>query len=1019
MVPVRLELQNFLSYGTDAPPLDFGDFEVACLSGGNGEGKSALLDAMTWAVWGEARKSSGKRKPDDELIRIGSRHMEVTFAFDLDDTRYRVTRSFSRSKTGKTTSSDLEFQIYAPDQDTYRPLTGSTQRETQARIDDTLGIDYDTFINSAFLLQGRSDEFTQKSPSQRKEILVSILNLSRYERLEGRARDRWREAKNRQERVEAEVERLQEALADVPQWKEEREEARTAVEKKQETVAEKREREKELTQQLADLEAKAREAASVRESINDLEERIQENESEQEQLTARIEEADQLLAEGDAIQEQYERYERLQEERDALDEKRDLHRGIEKQIEQKKATLRERTNKLERRLDRLKVERKGFKQSLDDCETKLAKRAAVEAALRDAQAARQQVQEMVATRRRREQLRQKQEQAERALVGARQQLQGELESLQNQIEEEQAAVEKADALDARIEELETQKRRQQELDEQLETLEQKGKALTETVQELAGQREAKREAREREEAELHRFREAEGPTCPTCGTDLTPAHRQEVETTLQSSIQDLDTTLERLNERLAEQRKRRDRLRKQYASVREERRELDGVAETLATAREQRRALEETTDALERHKEQVGRLRQRLQRRTYGAEHRRRWQWCAQRLATLRFDDDQYEALQNRAAQFERYSDQLRELNELDGRRDELQRKIKEHDEEIQSLREELDDGTAVADLDDQIAELERQLADLDFDPDRFQEVRQALDSLSGIEEQISELKNAKRNRDDWEEQRQRLTERLADLKEEREQCKDRLTELEEALEGKQAIEEELEKVSNAVEEAESDLQEAQQRLGMLNERLDQAGRDQESLEDAEEELADCKRDRRLYKHLRTAFGKHGIPSLIIEETLPEIEERANDILDRLTDGRMHVRLETLKEKKSGGTKETLEIIITDEQGVPRPYETFSGGESFRVNFALRVALAQLLAERSGVRVRTLVIDEGFGTQDAEGIERLVEAIQAIRADFAKILVITHLTELKQAFPVRIEVEKDPVAGSSFELIGA
>ena len=132
----------------------------------------------------------------------------------------------------------------------------------------------------------------------------------------------------------------------------------------------------------------------------------------------------------------------------------------------------------------------------------------------------------------------------------------------------------------------------------------------------------------------------------------------------------------------------------------------------------------------------------------------------------------------------------------------------------------------------------------------------------------------------------------------------------------------------------------------------------------------------------------------------------------------MHVRLDTLKEKKSGGTKETLEIIITDEQGVPRPYETFSGGESFRVNFALRVALAQLLAERSGVRVRTLVIDEGFGTQDEEGIERLVEAIQSIREDFAKVLVITHLERLKQAFPVRIEVEKDPATGSTFELVG-
>jgi len=805
----------------------------------------------------------------------------------------------------------------------------------------------------------------------------------------------------------------------VPQWKEERREARTAVEERQKALSEKREREKELTQQLADLEAKAREASSVRESISDLEDRIQENEEEREELAERIQEADELLSESDAIQETYDRYEALQEERDALDEKRDLHRGIEKQIEQKKTALRKRTNKLERRLDRLEVERKGFKQNLEDCETKLAKRAAVEEALQDAQAARQQVQEMVATRRRRETLRQKQEQAERALVGARQQLQGELESLQAQIKEEQEAVEKADALDARIEELVAQKRRREELDERLETLEKEGKTVAESVQELAGQKEAKQEALEREESELQRFREAEGPTCPTCGKDLTPAHREEVETTLQSSIQDLDATLERLNERLEEKRDQRDQLRKQYATVREEHRELDGIAETLATAREQRRALEETTEALERHKEQVGRLQRQLQRRTYGADQRRRWQWCAQRLATLRFDDDRYEALQNRAAQFDRYSDRLRELNELEGRREELQRKIDEHDEEIQSIRQQLDDGTAVADLEDQIDELERQLDDLDFDPDRFREVRQALDSLSGIEEQVSELRNAKRNRDDWDEQRQRLQTRVADLREERAEAKDRLSELEASLDGKQTVEDELEQVAGAVEDAEADLQNAQQRLGMLNERLDQAARDRESLNEAEEELEECKRDRRIHKHLRTAFGKHGIPSLIIEETLPEIEERANDILDRLTDGRMHVRLETLKEKKSGGTKETLEIIITDEQGVPRPYETFSGGESFRVNFALRVALAQLLAERSGVRVRTLVIDEGFGTQDAEGIERLVEAIQAIRTDFAKILVITHLTELKQAFPVRIEVEKDPVDGSTFELVGA
>jgi exonuclease SbcC len=1019
MIPVRLELQNFLSYGTEAPPLEFDAFDVACLSGGNGEGKSALLDAMTWAVWGEARKSSGKRKPDDELIRIGSRHMEVTFTFDLEDTRYRVTRSFSRSATGKTTSSDLEFQLYAPDEGAYRPLTGSTQRETQARIDDTLGIDYDTFINSAFLLQGRSDEFTQKSPSQRKEILVSILNLSRYETLEDRARDRWREAKHQQQRAEAEVERLQEALADVPDWKEKREEARTAVEEKQEELATRRDREKALTQQRADLEAKAREAESVRQSIADLEDRIEENREERAALDEKIADADELLADKEDIEAAYDRYRALQDERDALDEKRDLHRGIEKQIEQKKAALQERTNAIERRLDRLKVERNGFEQNLDDCETKLAKRPAVVDALRAAQAARQQVREREAVRRRRDALRRRQEEAERALVGARQQLQGELESLQTQIEDEREAVQKADALDARIEELKTKKERRDALGERLEALEKKGKSVAQAVQERAGQLEAKREEREQEQAELRRFRRAEGPTCPTCGTDLTPTHREEVERTLQSSIQQLEATLRQHEEALAEKKERRDALRRRYAELREKRQALEGVGETLATVREQRRALDETTEALERHRQRAAHLQQQLQRRTYGAAHRRRWQWCAQRLAALQVDDDRFADLQNRAAQFDRYVDRLRELNELEGRQNELRRKIDEHEADIESLRQQLDEGPTVVKLETRIDELQDQLDDVDFDPERFQEVRRALQSLSDIEERVNELKNAKRNRDDWQQQRARLDGRLDDLKEERDEAAQQLEQLEAALENKGAVDDQLDAAAEAVEEAEQALNEAQQRLGMLNERLDQAARDEEALEEAESELQECKKNRRLYKHLRTAFGKHGIPSLIIEETLPEIEERANDILDRLTDGRMHVRLETLKEKKSGGTKETLEIIITDEQGVPRPYETFSGGESFRVNFALRVALAQLLAERSGVRVRTLVIDEGFGTQDEDGIERLVEAIQAIREDFAKIIVITHLERLKQSFPVRIEVEKDPVVGSTFELVGA
>ncbi|MBN2555562.1 MAG: SMC family ATPase [Anaerolineales bacterium] len=162
-----------------------------------------------------------------------------------------------------------------------------------------------------------------------------------------------------------------------------------------------------------------------------------------------------------------------------------------------------------------------------------------------------------------------------------------------------------------------------------------------------------------------------------------------------------------------------------------------------------------------------------------------------------------------------------------------------------------------------------------------------------------------------------------------------------------------------------------------------------------------------MYEMLRAAFGKRGVPAMLIESVVPELEQEANKLLRRMTDGRMDVRIETQREIKTGETREALDIIISDELG-SRPYETFSGGEAFRINFSLRIALSKLLANRAGARLKTLFIDEGFGTQDASGRAYLIAAIQSIQEDFEQILVITHIDELKDAFPARIEVEKSP-----------
>ncbi len=181
--------------------------------------------------------------------------------------------------------------------------------------------------------------------------------------------------------------------------------------------------------------------------------------------------------------------------------------------------------------------------------------------------------------------------------------------------------------------------------------------------------------------------------------------------------------------------------------------------------------------------------------------------------------------------------------------------------------------------------------------------------------------------------------------------------------------------------------------------------------------LADARKSEEMHKQLTQAFGKKGVQALIIENALPELQDEANRLLDRLTDGDMSLYIDTLEEGKSKrtGPVETLKIKVSDSLGT-RPLEMYSGGEGFRAAFALRISLSKLLARRAGAKLQTLIIDEGFGTQDGKGREKLVEALSAIGSDFEKIIVITHIDELKDSFPARVEVTKTP-RGSQITLM--
>ncbi|HWR66697.1 MAG TPA: SMC family ATPase, partial [Bellilinea sp.] len=168
MNPVRLQLTGFLSYReTVEIPLDA--IELACISGQNGAGKSSILDGITWVLFGKAR---GK---DEDVINSRADAAEVVLDFDLEDCLYRVQRSKARNKT-----TQLEFMMLDGGNH-WRPLTEATMRATEARIEQVLRLDYETFINASFFLQGKADQFTQQSAGVRKRILSSVLGLDIWE----------------------------------------------------------------------------------------------------------------------------------------------------------------------------------------------------------------------------------------------------------------------------------------------------------------------------------------------------------------------------------------------------------------------------------------------------------------------------------------------------------------------------------------------------------------------------------------------------------------------------------------------------------------------------------------------------------------------------------------------------------------------------------------------------------------------------------------------------------------------
>ena len=803
MIPLKLTLENFKCYRQDVPTLHLEGVHIACLCGPNGHGKSSLLEAIAWALWGDAI-----HRPQEELIHQGQQEMRVELEFLAREVRYRVIRRHVRRRGARQGNTSLELQIASDESDGFRPISGNTVRETEAQIRKLVGMDYDTFKNSAYLLQGRADEFTANRPAERKRILGEILGLGFYDRLQERARQRARDQADAVHRAQGEIQA----------WAQE--------------VARRAEYEEELPRVVADLEKAATALAET-----------------EVEVTAQRRDAEQLRGRANEVEEQESRTRAARQELEALQARIARY---EQQIEAWKLLVEESASIQAdaARLTKLRNQEEALGQLLAPYSRLLERRTSLE-------------------------------QRMAALPG----LEEARETAQRRLRE----------LEASKQALEERRLRLQEM--RVTTLGLKGEndRLLREMEELRGRVDKLEEGDER---------------CPFCGTELGVEGKQHI------------------------------------------------VAEYEA------------------------------QGKAYAESYRKN-------AAALQEIEPQQQKLEQKVSEGD--AELVRMDREVHGRVATLTREIEQAREaspELASLRQELDR--------------------LGYDPEAHARVRQAIQESAPAEERYSLLQEATRRLPQEREDLERDTALAQRREAEVTQGEKYIQAVGQEIETLPALEERLRNAEESYRAAQQGHATLQGRRAYLEDRLQEARELEARMTEREESLKSLTQEQELYEELAGALGKTGVQAMLIEAAMPELEAEANRLLGQMTDNAMHLKLETQRETQRGETVETLEIKVADELGT-RSYETFSGGEAFRINFALRIALSRLLAHRSGAPMPTLFIDEGFGTQDAAGRERLLEVIQSIAAEFQCILVITHMEEVKEAFPVRIEVRKTP-AGSTFTI---
>ena len=1011
MVPISLQLSNFLSYAEPGAPLDFTGFQTACLCGNNGHGKSAILDAITWALWGKARHDS------TNMIRIGASEMRVEFVFELDGERIRITRGYTRKKSGGTPL--LEVNIADDQSGLFRPLTRTSTRETQSLLDAMLRMDYETFLNSAYLRQGMADKFSRQAPGDRKRILAEILGLSRYQEIADRARADNRLEETKVAALEMQIESIERYLAGREEAQRQHDFYDDALKKLRPQIETLQQQVNELTERKISLNEARKNGEKLTIEIASEARKRDEATKTRGQLLAQKHELDDWQAQGETIVSNYETWRAADEERRKWEAIAEKYNTLGEQYRAAQDVLREAKAEIESQKNALAAQLEQQQRVLEAAQSRIENAGEVQQGAKELEAARTEEHRLGEQRRAFDAASRELHDAQNALRQARNALDIKLHQIENQIAELEKWAARRDEAQRVLVDAQLKVQSLNDAQNVINELQESRIAHATRIEQLKQFVDAAKSEIAALEQKLKVLQANPQAQCPLCESSLGEHGREHIEENIEDDIQKLRDRIDEYTTEARLEQKKKLAVDEPINMAQAVLRDAQKWHANEARAREITERCEDATKKIVPLRQEREHFQSQIESGDFAPEIASRVQVAQAVLANIEYSNEAHENTSRRVRELSRYETEIAALRHAEEQARGAQSQIEKLAPQIDELEATTTRGDFAPEAARQLAQLKAQADALRFDNDAkaaFRHAKNECERLQNATIRYEQFKAALGRAKDLEanlEKTNRVLEehttRLQLVEKERDALRDvaaKLAEVERTL-GEQGVE---------LDEARANERELNGALGGQKQFLAECMRRDEERQQLDEKRKTSAREAFVLKKTGEAFGKDGIQSLIIENAIPELQDNANEILRRLSRNRMQIALESQREKKSGGTSETLDIKISDERGT-REYSLFSGGEAFRADFALRIALSKLLARRAGTQLRTLIIDEGFGTQDADGLSQMIECIQGISQDFDKVLVVTHLDAIKNAFPTRIEVTKDAVEGSRYSVV--